>query len=208
MARLCASLCIGLVPLALGCDGVEADLLSLREQPDLREPDLSPPPRPDASVLTCTTEKAYSMACETVLTWKLKAEMTCKTSGRMLGRLEVSDFCRMPPDGATTAVFDCCPMLPTATCASRTQGDGTTCKDADAWLLSAQLDCRGQGTRTADVVFADPCGASATRFRRIKYQCCVPTGPGPAGGRTPAGSTEVPDAPGTRGAEVRTRRAG
>ncbi|MFO0573774.1 MAG: hypothetical protein U1A78_07250 [Polyangia bacterium] len=187
-----------------GCSGVEGDVLSLRQLPDLAPAaDLSAPaadlpPR-------CSTQALSARMCTDLGTWKLKAEDTCRAlGGLLLGRFTLDAVCGfgpMGPSGALGVHFECCrplPPPPPLMCSGRVQGDLTSCKDAVTWQQSAAIDCTSRGERVEALTLVDECAVQ--RYRYVRYQCCTP--PPEARPRLGSGPAAQPGLPSDPPAEI------
>lgn len=159
----------GVLALA-ACSGIEADVLSLRPVPDLAlaAPDAA---AADAGAGTgCTTQTISTQSCIDPMTWLLKAQSVCRSQGLLFpGKLEPQDLC---PLGSRGIRFVCCaPPPPPPTCTPRLQGDGMSCRDADSWLDSANVDCQARHEQVRMLALTEPCPPHG--FLLVKYMCCT-----------------------------------
>jgi hypothetical protein len=193
-----ASLVAGALASGLvGCSGIEGDVLSLRQPPDLALPADLDAPAADLPP-RCSTQVLSARTCTDLGTWKLKAEDTCRMlGGLLLGRFTLDAPCGfgpMGPSGSLGVRFECCkplPPPPPLLCSGRVQGDLTSCKDPVTWQQSAAIDCSSRGDRVEALTLVDEC--ATRRYRYVRYQCCTP--PPDARPKLGSGSAAQPGLP-------------
>lgn len=168
---------IGSLVGAVGCAGIEGDVLSLRGEPGGRDlgpiPDLTQPSEPPR----CVKQKLTARVCTDLSDWKMQADGLCRMLGQsLLGGFEPQGLCMTGmTQGAMGVLFECCKPLPTPPplqCTGRVQGDLTSCKEAGIWQMSAAIDCGARNESVEALTLVDVCGPS--RFRFARYQCCAP----------------------------------
>lgn len=157
-ATVLAALFSAAAPLA-GCAGIEGDLLTPLDRPDLAA-DLAPR-------VECTTAVLGSAdTCARNVDLKAQAEAACAARGQVLADGGPAEAC--DAQTARFARFSCCPAALLGSCTHEFLGSMTGCADEPTWREQAAGTC-APGLLAQGFLPGDPCAGGS---RGVRYLCC------------------------------------
>ena len=141
----------------------------------------TPPPPPPPPPTMCTTETWAVMTCVDDVSWKRRAEDSCKMKGLAIKDLKLDRACAT---GHQAATLVCCPATPPppppppAMCISdHLTSPAGVCMAMDAWKRQADTYCTSKKLALKDVRPGRSCGM--TGYSDVTVDCCSVVTPPP-----------------------------